>query len=992
MKLNADMESAVMEVYFAYWESYINGDVDKLASFLDDGYTQVGSAESEVFFNKKDAVNFVASTINQVAGNVNMRNRIIKTEPLDGLILINEQADLYFKMEGTWAFYAKFRASSILQNKEGGWKFIHQHSSMPDLRTLEGENIAIEKITAENLELKDAIKRRTIELDQKNRELELETALERVRAVAMGMRKGNDLLDICEVLFSELAKLGFSRLRNAMINIYDDAKESFMNYDYSPEQGKTVTLFSYNIHPIIQKQVYQLRSSPDAFSEIIIAGKELADFRAMRLNNGESDDPRFDNIDAITYYFYSTGTGAIGLSTFNNIAEENRIVLKRFRNVFDLAYRRYMDISQAVAQARESQIETALERVRSRSMGMQKSDELRDVIQVIYEQMVGLNINIDSAGFDLDFRETDDWNLWHADAYTPFPNKIHIPYFDHPFTNAIIEAKKKGVESLTFNHTIENRNKIFDQVFKYAPAKPEAKEALYNTTGLAESHVYLKNVWLYISNYAGIPYTDAENAILMRFGKVFEQTYTRFKDLEQAEEQALEAVKHASVDRVRAEIASMRSTSDLEKITPLIWNELTTLGVPFIRCGVFIMDEELQQVNTYLSNPDGEAIAAFHQPYNTTGEISELVKSWRKNEMYTQHWDEMMFIEFDKNLVQEGAITSGEKYLTENRPTDLYLHFLPFFQGMLYVGNIAALSVDELQLVQNLADAFSTAYARYEDFKKLEAAKQQVDKTLIDLKQAQSQLVQAEKMASLGELTAGIAHEIQNPLNFVNNFSEVNTELIAEMQNEMDKGNFDDAISIANDIAVNEQKINHHGKRADAIVKGMLQHSRSSSSTKEPANINALADEYLRLAYHGFRAKDKSFNSGMKTIFDESLGKINIIPQDIGRVMLNLINNAFYAVAERNKLANDNYEPTVSVSTRNLNHKMEVRIADNGKGIPQKLLDKIFQPFFTTKPTGQGTGLGLSLAYDIVKAHDGELKVETKEGEGTEFIIVLPIT
>ena len=211
--------------------------------------------------------------------------------------------------------------------------------------------------------------------------------------------------------------------------------------------------------------------------------------------------------------------------------------------------------------------------------------------------------------------------------------------------------------------------------------------------------------------------------VFRRFAKVFEQTYTRFLDLQKAEAQALEAIKRASVDRVRAEIASMRTTSDLEKITPLIWNELTTLGVPFIRCGVFIMDEEEQQVHTYLSNPEGEAIAAFHQPYNTPGEIAEVVKSWRKKEMYHQHWDEARFVEFTKNLVQQGAITSGEKYLTENRPTDLYLHFLPFLQGMLYVGNTAPLNDDDLQLVQNLADAFSTAYARYEDFNKLEAAK-----------------------------------------------------------------------------------------------------------------------------------------------------------------------------------------------------------------------------------------------------------------------------
>ena len=278
--------------------------------------------------------------------------------------------------------------------------------------------------------------------------------------------------------------------------------------------------------------------------------------------------------------------------------------------------------------------------------------------------------------------------------------------------------------------------------------------------------------------------------------------------------------------------------------------------------------------------------------------------------------------------------------------------------------------------------------------KAIEETNAALSKSLEDLKAAQAQLIQAEKMASLGELTAGIAHEIQNPLNFVTNFSEVSKELLDEMKTELDYGNIHDAKEIASNVLQNLEKILHHGKRADAIVKGMLQHSRKSSGQKEPTDINSLADEYLRLAYHGLRAKDKSFNATLKTEYDVTIGNINIIPQEIGRVILNLITNAFYAVTEKKTLRqaqDDTYEPTVSVNTKKVNDKVEIKVADNGKGIPQKILDKIFQPFFTTKPTGQGTGLGLSLSYDIVKAHGGELKVETKEGEGTGFIIQLPV-
>jgi signal transduction histidine kinase len=283
----------------------------------------------------------------------------------------------------------------------------------------------------------------------------------------------------------------------------------------------------------------------------------------------------------------------------------------------------------------------------------------------------------------------------------------------------------------------------------------------------------------------------------------------------------------------------------------------------------------------------------------------------------------------------------------------------------------------------------------------LQQQKEKAESTLSELKSTQQQLIQSEKMASLGELTAGIAHEIQNPLNFVNNFSDVNKELLEELKGEADKGNLEEVKTIASDVIANEEKINHHGKRADAIVKNMLQHSRKSSGQKEPTDINALCDEYLRLAYHGMRAKDKSFNAEFKTEFDNAIGKINIVPQDIGRVLLNLINNAFYAVNEKSKLIANGYQPMASVTTKQIGNSVLITVKDNGNGIPASIKDKIFQPFFTTKPTGQGTGLGLSLAYDIItKEHNGTIKVESpaagattqggEENDGTTFTVQLP--
>ncbi len=316
-----------------------------------------------------------------------------------------------------------------------------------------------------------------------------------------------------------------------------------------------------------------------------------------------------------------------------------------------------------------------------------------------------------------------------------------------------------------------------------------------------------------------------------------------------------------------------------------------------------------------------------------------------------------------------------------------------------------ALTISEFKLDRTEKVKRTTAILLEETIEELEQKRAAIEQTnealnksLKELKAAQAQLIQSEKMASLGELTAGIAHEIQNPLNFVNNFSEVSKELLEELKEELDEGNLKDVQEIANDVINNMEKILHHGKRADGIVKGMLMHSRTSKGEKENTDINVLVEEYLRLAFHGLRAKDKSFNAKLETDYDESIGKIEVIPQDIGRVTLNLITNAFYAVNEKKKIEQADYQPRVSVVTKKLADKILISISDNGNGIPPAIADKIFQPFFTTKPTGEGTGLGLSLSYDIVKAHGGTLHFDTKQGEGlsgsqtgTTFNIELPI-
>ena len=829
---------------------------------------------------------------------------------------------------------------------------------------------------------------------------QIELSLERVRAKTMAMHNSEHVGETVLTMFDELVKLGIEKTVRCGILIIDETKHMEVWTAAGDASGKVqmrIGSIDMMIHPLLSG-IHEAWKNKEQIRRYDLAGDDLKSYY-QSINDSPEYTANFDleNLpERETNYAFLFPEGAIFAFTLSPLRDDEMILFKRFSGVFSQTYRRYLDLQRAEKQARQARIEAALERVRSRSMGMQKSDELKEIIKVVFEQLVQLEIPAEHAGFIMDYPTNEHMNIWLADKHFD-PSWVSIPYFDSPHWNSFKDAIANGKDFFVNYLDFEEKNKFYAELFDIVPGVTEEAKAYYlNCQALAVSTVLLENVGLYIENFSGVPFTDEENATLMRFGKVFQQTYTRFLDLQKAEAQAREAIKQASLDRVRGEIASMRSTEDLDRITPLIWNELMILGIPFIRCGVFIIDEEAALIYTHLSTADGKAISTFNLRFDSAGIATQVLTSWRAKQVTTIHWSAEEFADYTQSLVNQGTITSSDKYVTEHPDISLDLHFLPFLQGMLYVGNIEPLTRDEIELVQSLADAFSTAYARYEDFNKLESAKKQVENTLSDLKAAQTKLIQSEKMASLGELTAGIAHEIQNPLNFVNNFSEVNQEILAELKAETEKPiSKRDAqleIELISDLLDNEQKINHHGKRADAIVKGMLQHSRTGGGEKQLININALADEFMRLSYHGLRAKDKIFNSEMVTHFDPDLTKINGIGQDLGRVLLNLFNNAFYAVNQKKKNLGDDYKPEVTVTTLTENGQVVIKVKDNGVGMPEHIKEKIMQPFFTTKPTGEGTGLGLSLTYDmVVKGHGGKIDVNTKEGEFTEFIVSLPI-
>ena len=640
---------------------------------------------------------------------------------------------------------------------------------------------------------------------------------------------------------------------------------------------------------------------------------------------------------------------------------------------------------------RALEIEAALEKVRSRTMGMRSSSELSETSTVLFQQLKELNIRAIRTGVGIFDDPNEAMELWVTTGSNTEEVMQVLDYFSlhiHPVFSNIIPARQ---QQKPFVVTVLRDAQVREYYQTMSTYLSQPQDQGYHHEEFFYSFFFSQGTLNVITSQS---LSEEECLVMVRFASVFGLIYTRFLDLQKAEGRTLEVLRQSSLERVRAEIASMRTANDLQRITPLVWQELTSLGVPFFRCGVVIIDDQQAIAHMYFSTPEGKSLATLHVPFDISELISNATDHWRAGKVYTTQWNSQQFAEWIQILLKHGQITTPEQYLGGlNLPELISIQFVPFSQGMLYVGSVEPLEDDQISLMNSLADSFSVAYARYEDFRQLEQAKERVEATLAELKATQSQLIQSEKMASLGELTAGIAHEIQNPLNFVNNFSELNTELLDELHDELEAGNLQSAKGIAKDIKENEQKINHHGKRADVIVKGMLAHSRTSSGQKELTDINTLCEEYVRLAYHGLRAKEKSFNAKFETNLDPTLPNINVVAQDIGRVILNLINNAFYAVSEKAKQTEGKYEPTVTISTRTDKEKVEIVVKDNGVGISEAIREKIFQPFFTTKPTGQGTGLGLSLSYEIItKGHGGELKVDTKEGEGCEFIIQLPVS
>ncbi len=840
------------------------------------------------------------------------------------------------------------------------------------------------------------------------RESQIEAALERVRSRTMAMHKSEDLHEVIKVITEQLLVLGIKFNVSNFAKVYPEG--SWDLWVSSPEQSYPAFMHvPYLDHKIFNNVVEMIKKGVPAFTDIYEKEEKDSFFRHFFENTLAKYSP-----EERKQYVYSTRGFSRSLIATKNIwfsvciydttpfSEEEIIIFKRFANVFEQAYTRFLDLQKAEAQTREAQIEASLERVRAKAMSMHRSEDLHAAVAIVFEELEKLNIGVLRCGISVLNKEKRCGKVWLTS--TDGDKAVQVtgdePFDIHPLLHGAFEAWLKQED---FYYELKGEDLV-----NYYKAVKTAEFMLPESQLLISDTNIKQHCFVAVYNSGGLfafqeaAFTEEAKKIMRRFASVFDLTYKRFLDLQKAEAQAREAQIETALERVRSRTLAMQKSDELAETAAVLFQQLIALGIEPNRLYISILQDEHGKTEFWITGEDGSKVStAYTANLNDNPTFLKMYEGWkqqRKSLVIDMHGEELET--YFRHLTNLGVPFKGG--LTQKRRVQDIAYFSKGFIGMASPDEQPAAT---LQLLERFAYVFNLTFTRFNDLQIAEAhaiqaeqdlmaikeAKQKAEETLTELQATQKQLIQSEKMASLGELTAGIAHEIQNPLNFVNNFSEVSVELIQEMVDEVEKGNLEDAKAIADDLVQNLEKINHHGKRADAIVKGMLQHSRTTSSTKEPTDINKLADEYLRLAYHGLRAKDKSFNATLKTDFDESIGSINIIPQDIGRVLLNLITNAFYALnTPQPPKGGVAYVPTVSVSTKKVNGKIEVKVSDNGTGIPKNIVDKIFQPFFTTKPTGQGTGLGLSLAYDIVKAHGGEIKVSVKEGEYTEFIVMLP--
>ncbi|TFV93636.1 hypothetical protein E4S40_15445 [Algoriphagus kandeliae] len=862
------------------------------------------------------------------------------------------------------------------------------------------------------------------------KEAEIEASLERIRARTMAMQSSEELLPTSTFILKELRSLGEGDDQGLLgVSLIDEEKNQFISYisDSGGPVMREQMALPLDHHPFIQelhqawKKAKESKSAPQFLSRTLLKDKfdEWVNQLVAYNKGGHPDAFVPDAVLELTQLnlpqwtfedaFYKQGI--LFYQNINPISDEFRDILVRFAKVFEQTYTRFLDLQKAEAQAREARINLAVERVRSHAMAMQTTSDLLDVVVTLRTEFI--NLGHEAQYF---------WHmLWKPDKYekamtsgdgTRIGFVMELPRSIHAEIPLIDEWEKGTSPTVIYPMDVDAAIDYVHKMvslgdFKRIDPQAPTDEDIRHIGGL--TFIMARTTHGEIGYSLPGPVTDPPQEaldILVRFAGAFDLAHRRFLDLQLSEAQARETQIELSLERIRGQVTSMQESSDLFDIVVAMRKEFVSLG--YQADYFWHMRWTAEQYEMSMTSEEGDRIGmVINVPKFVHDAIPSLAK-WEKSKKPAfvlaldgeEAWDYIDKMNTYGHYEQaDPHAPSKEDILQLGGLTFIIARTSHGEIGFSIAGKVPEPPQESIDTLIRFAGVFDLAYKRFEDLKKAEKdlveireAKQKAEEALSDLKAAQAQLIQSEKMASLGELTAGIAHEIQNPLNFVNNFSELSAELLDELKEELEAGDVEEVEAILSDLKDNLTKINHHGKRAGSIVKGMLEHSRKSDGKKESVDINALADECLKLGFHGMRAKDKSFSADFKADLHPDLPAVSIINQDIGRVLLNLVNNAFYAVHDYRK-SNEvsDYKPMVKLETGLGENFIEIKISDNAKGIPGHILDKIFQPFFTTKPTGEGTGLGLSLSYDIIKAHGGELTAQNLAEGGAQFKITLPI-
>ncbi|QIA09644.1 ATP-binding protein [Draconibacterium halophilum] len=628
------------------------------------------------------------------------------------------------------------------------------------------------------------------------------------------------------------------------------------------------------------------------------------------------------------------------------------------------------------AKKRELKIEKAFEKVRAHAMSMRLSSDLQKIVNIVAQELNNMNLDITGVFMVINNDEIDkQFTFWGSTGVAEiYMKKAAIPFLDRPIYRVLAEATTKGEHFFTEEYTREEKNEFFEHLFKFPPyssSTPEWKEQVFSREGGYTRSVSVSHYTsIFVVNHFGRRLSDADNKILRRFGKVFEQSYTRFLDIQKAEALAREAIKQASADRVRGEIASMRTSEDLNRITPIIWRELETLEVPFIRCGVFIIDNENEKIQAYLTTPDGKSLAALNLAFDTNYLTNNAIKYWKENQIYKERWNREKFINWTKSMIKIGQIQNVETYQGSSVPPEsLHLHFVPFAQGILYVGNVSTLTDEKLELVKTLAEAFSMAYARYEDFKNVEEAKNKIEITLNELKIAQAQLKELDELKS--RFFANISHEFRTPLTLI--MGEVENVLASNIHS-ADKKKLEIANINANKLLV--------------LINQLLELSKIDAGNLELKSENGNLVSFLKNIFFSFESFSSSKNVLLHFYSETENISLAFDHEKMETIFYNLLSNAF-------KFTEGPGEISLAIKVIE-SAKIEIILKDTGIGIPPEQIPHIFNRFFqadsSTIRKHEGTGIGLALVKELVELHKGKISVSSLENEGTEFRILLPLS